>query len=880
MNIELSSRLEDIEGLGGYAALQLFVRLHGKPVGYVTLVPRGTRCAARDIIKAIFNKHSSTIIRYLLCNRLAQGPLRPGGFCEDDFLQSSPPSFQGPYPLVTAAVCTRDRTDDLSLCLDALTNLSYPKLDLLVVDNAPTNDSTRELVRRQYPEVRYVREPRPGLNWARNRAILEAQGEIIAFTDDDVLADREWINALARIFIENPQVMAVTGLVTPYQLETKAQVLFEMYGGFGRGFKRKWYHSGNKRVDKNSFHLGAGIFGTGANMAFRRCLFEEIGGFDPALDVGTVTNGGGDLEMFFRVLQEGHTLVYEPEAVVQHRHRRKYENLKLQLTNHGIGLYAYFVRSALAYPAARLPFIQFGLWWLLKGHIRPLLISFIMPNRYPRELMLAEFKGSFIGLYRYYKARRMVAKIIQSFGQQKQMPACPNRRAKSIEASGAISVRSIDLNQPLSPLTGVENCAKVRIFVTLADRLLGKVEVPTFGQTINVPRLREAIVEGLTVKLLESGQILDEDTAIAKTKAATLRHDTLSREIPAKLSDNVSVSVVVATLDRPKDLQDCLRCLIAQQSSRQVEIIVVDNNPDSGLTSVVVDQFPGLMLINEHRRGLAYARNAGFAASTGDIVIATDDDVIMPPTWLEKLLAPFERNDVMAVTGNVLPLEMETAAQQLFERYGGLGRGFERIEANRDWFEKFKSTAVPTWTLGATANAAFRAFIFSDSQIGLMDEALGPGMPSGVGEDTYLFYKILKAGYTILYEPDAYVWHKHRRDLRKLRSQLYNYSKGHVAYHLTTLLRDGDLRPFFYFFSRLPKFHLNRLINYFLTRSNYPLQLIISEILGNLAGPFALWKSRRRVKREGHSKTYISVAERQFKSKDSLLVESLECLRD
>jgi GT2 family glycosyltransferase len=277
---------------------------------------------------------------------------------------------------------------------------------------------------------------------------------------------------------------------------------------------------------------------------------------------------------------------------------------------------------------------------------------------------------------------------------------------------------------------------------------------------------------------------------------------------------------------------------------------------------------------------LAYARNAGFAASTGDIVIATDDDVIMPPTWFEKLLAPFERNDVMAVTGNVLPLEMETAAQQLFERYGGLGRGFERIEANRDWFEKFKSTAVPTWTLGATANAAFRASIFSDSQIGLMDEALGPGMPSGVGEDTYLFYKILKAGYTILYEPDAYVWHKHRRDLKKLRSQLYNYSKGHVAYHLTTLLRDGDLRPFFYFFSRLPKFHLNRLKNYFLTRSNYPLQLIISEILGNLAGPFALWKSRRRVKREGHSKTYISVAERQSKSKDSLLVESLECLRD
>jgi GT2 family glycosyltransferase len=483
--------------------------------------------------------------------------------------------LQGSYPSITAVVCTRDRTDDLSFCLDALTNLNYPKLDLLVVDNAPSNDATQELVRENYPEVRYVREPRPGLDWARNRAILEAQGEIIAFTDDDVVADKEWINALARIFIENPEVMAVTGLVIPYELETRAQIFFEMYGGFGRGFKRKWYHSGNRGINKNSFHLGAGIFGTGANMAYRRCLFNEIGGFDPALDVGTVTNGGGDLEMFFRVLHEGHVLVYEPEAVVQHRHRRKYENLKSQLTNHGIGLYAYFVRSALAYPAARLPFIRFGLRWLFRGHIRPLMISFLMPNRYPRELMSAEFRGSFIGPHRYYKARRMAAKIIQSFGQPELMPACPKGRTKSIEASGAIAVRSVDLNQPLRPLTGVENCAKVRIFVILAGRLLGKVEVPTFGQTINVPRLRDAIVDELAVKLLESGHILDEDTAIAKTKAAILRHDTLSREIPAKLSDDVSVSVVVATLDRPKDLQDCLRSLIAQQSTRQVEVIVV-----------------------------------------------------------------------------------------------------------------------------------------------------------------------------------------------------------------------------------------------------------------------------------------------------------------
>src|SRR5207253_480742 len=110
------------------------------------------------------------------------------------------------------------------------------------------------------------------------------------------------------VFRDDRGTMAVTGLVQPLELETEAQELFERYGGFGRGFERRWYRvnfaAGERPV---KLHGGAGKFGTGANMAFRRALFDEIGGFDTALDVGTVTNGGGDLEMFYRVLRSGHS---------------------------------------------------------------------------------------------------------------------------------------------------------------------------------------------------------------------------------------------------------------------------------------------------------------------------------------------------------------------------------------------------------------------------------------------------------------------------------------------------------------------------------------------------------------------------------------------
>ena len=97
--------------------------------------------------------------------------------------------YVGTLPLVTVAVCTRDRTDDLARCLDSLSCLDYPALEVLVVDNAPSSNATERLVRTRYPNWRYVCEPRPGLNWARNRAIIESSGEIIAYTDDDVVVD-------------------------------------------------------------------------------------------------------------------------------------------------------------------------------------------------------------------------------------------------------------------------------------------------------------------------------------------------------------------------------------------------------------------------------------------------------------------------------------------------------------------------------------------------------------------------------------------------------------------------------------------------------------------------------------------------------------------
>jgi GT2 family glycosyltransferase len=842
LDIELQHPLKDLLGLNGYDTVHAIVRLRGKPLGYVNLPLTNGSCSVSIIYRTIVEQQGATLAKEALLTTLVttHGDGRWHG------PQSGPTQqdAQVPWPRVTVAVCTRDRPDSLADCLAALSRLDYPALDLLVVDNAPRSPATAHLLRHHFPHIRYAREPRPGLNWARNRAIAEAHGDILAYTDDDVTVDPHWVRALARVFAEHPDVMAVTGLVAPGELDTAAQHLFERYGGFGRGFKPCWY-----RVDRASgekaatHHGGAGKFGTGANMAYRLSLFARIGGFDPALDVGTVTNGGGDLEMFFRVLKEGYTLVYEPAALVRHRHRRDYAQLREQIANFGVGFYAYLVRSALHYRDERWPLMRLGLWWLWRWNIRRLLISFRHPGRFPRDLILAELWGSLRGLGRYPKARRTAARMAQT--DQTRLPCeaveGPPVMAAQTRDPLAVAMRTIDVTRPLPTLDDVSTYSGIRLLVMRGNRPLGVVEIANRHQPVSPARLRQAIVAQLAHKLLHEG--------LAQSFAPP--RDAASATGPAILPAHVSVSVVIATYDRPDDLRNCLHCLVSQASPRPVEIVVVDNHPGSGLTPAVVAEFPGVVLLSEPRQGLACARNSGIIVSHGDIVVATDDDVTMPPDWLEKLLSPFMRDEVMAVTGNILPSELDTGAQRLFEAYGGLGRGFEPVAVDGAWFRQFRS-AVPTWTLGATANAAFRAEIFTHPGIGMLDEALGAGTHTGCSEDTYLFYKILKAGHTLVYEPSAFVFHRHRRDLTALRRQIYNYSKGHVAYQLTTLVRDRDPRAMVRLGIRLPQTYLRRVKERLLGRSEYPVSLILLEVAGNLAGPWSLWRSRRRVRRLGY----------------------------
>jgi glycosyltransferase involved in cell wall biosynthesis len=377
------------------------VRLHGEPLGMVH--PPGGGCSAAELARMIHERHGWSIARHLVADSLG-GPPAPA-----DDLASIPPvcprHAAAPRTAVTVAVCTRNRAAKLPACLDAIAALDYPAvlLDVVVVDNAPADDSTRDAVAR-YTGMRYVREPSAGLDNARNRAALEARGDIVAYTDDDVSVDPAWVRAIARAFEDEPHATCVTGLVVPDEIDTPAQLLFERYGGFGRGFDRQ-VHQVTDAGATVAHYGGTGRFGTGANMAFRRAFLLSHGLFDPALDVGTPANGGGDLDMFLRVLKHGHALVYEPAAMVRHRHRRTYAELRAQIASNGVGFYAYLARTARAYPEERAAVVRLGLWWLWWWNLRRLAHGLLGRGAVPLDLVLAELKGSLVGLSRYRPRR-------------------------------------------------------------------------------------------------------------------------------------------------------------------------------------------------------------------------------------------------------------------------------------------------------------------------------------------------------------------------------------------------------------------------------------------------------------------------------------------
>ncbi|WP_396837094.1 glycosyltransferase family 2 protein [Mycobacterium sp. ITM-2016-00317] len=251
-------------------------------------------------------------------------------------------------PPISVVLCTRERPDQLADALNSVLALDYPDFEVVVVDNAPRTDATALVVRQcADARVRYVEEPVPGLSAARNTGLRRARHPVVAYTDDDVVVDRHWLRALAAGFGRAPQVSCVSGLVPSGELRTAPQAYFDQRVTWAGSLQRRVYSMAAPPADQPLFPFQVGRFGTGANFAVKRDRVLQLGGFDEALGAGTASQGGEDLDLFFRVLTAGDALATEPAAIVWHRHRSDNDALLAQARGYGLGLGAWLTKVAL-----------------------------------------------------------------------------------------------------------------------------------------------------------------------------------------------------------------------------------------------------------------------------------------------------------------------------------------------------------------------------------------------------------------------------------------------------------------------------------------------------------------------------------------------------
>jgi glycosyltransferase involved in cell wall biosynthesis len=309
-------------------------------------------------------------------------------------------------PNMTVIVCTRERPERLRTCLQSLIAQQYPNFSILVIDNFPSTERTKEVIDDlASPLITYAVQPDKGLCRAKNLAVQMVGDGIVASIDDDETADSHWLAELARGFAEHPEADAVTGVMAPGELETWAQVWFEQFGGHNklRGFTPAVFSPRTAHIQSPLYPLPS--FGSGGNVAFRTTSLDRIGGFDIALGPGTASRSNEDTRLFTDLLLSGGTIVYQPTAVTRHFHRRTVEELRTQMLGYGVGLTAFYASLVLDRPRCLPALIR-----LLPTAYHDMvdqegLQSSGLPPDFPAELLRAKRRGMFVGPMSYLRAR-------------------------------------------------------------------------------------------------------------------------------------------------------------------------------------------------------------------------------------------------------------------------------------------------------------------------------------------------------------------------------------------------------------------------------------------------------------------------------------------
>jgi glycosyltransferase involved in cell wall biosynthesis len=238
---------------------------------------------------------------------------------------------------ISVIICTHNRAAPLLRTLASLKKMSVPEgleWEIIVVDNNSADRTAaivEEFARTSDLKVRYIFETRQGKSYALNNGVDTACGDIIAFTDDDIVVSSNWLAVIQEEFSRDLALRVISGrveLLNPADLPITIQ----------------------RRTTRAESNSPNGIFGlmVGCNFAARRTVSQSVGGFDTELGPGSRWMSYEDGDFFFRCQKAGLKLVYEPAMLVYHDHGRRGAKAERHIRrSYDVGAGAFYAKHTL-----------------------------------------------------------------------------------------------------------------------------------------------------------------------------------------------------------------------------------------------------------------------------------------------------------------------------------------------------------------------------------------------------------------------------------------------------------------------------------------------------------------------------------------------------
>ncbi|HWE10036.1 MAG TPA: glycosyltransferase [Solirubrobacteraceae bacterium] len=383
----------------GYRSLLAVVRLADDPVGVAAFaVDSGGRVTRAQLAGGLHRQLGRE-----LDEAYARRDGEQRGKSSSDLRDFADSADIGPTPSVSVVVRTRRNPSALERCLRSILDCDYDDLEVIVVESRPGSPDTARMLVEQFPaerRLRYVEEPHNSPSLARNLGLAKAEGEIIAFIDDEVVVDAGWLQASVTALLSERKIACVTGLILPLELESRGPLKLEQPAGLRNGFRRRVYRLHDVSDSNPLLPYAAAALGSGASIVMLTEVARALGGFDPALGPARPTIGGEDLDLLVRLLRAGHAVTYEPQAIVWYDHARRAHRLRGQVYRHGVRLGAVVGKHVIAGPQ-RLFFLRAAPAGLRRLHHSGSREDVRRPTEYPRHLTGLARLGMLVGAVAY-----------------------------------------------------------------------------------------------------------------------------------------------------------------------------------------------------------------------------------------------------------------------------------------------------------------------------------------------------------------------------------------------------------------------------------------------------------------------------------------------